>query len=331
MTKSIKPKRWKKWTGWLLWFLLFQFILINISAALHAWKFTHLYTDPQLRIQHPSSKNIFVKTWKLFSGMKIPRSLPPPPAKFPVDTVVFTTKNGTRIDCWYGRTDSASKGTVILCHNYTGSKATFAHVAAEFRYMGYNVLIADLRGHGSSSGNVTTLGFKEAEEVKLAFDYIQQQKGEKNIFLWGASMGAVAIAKAVSQYDLKPAAVLLEMPFASLQTHAEARSRVLGFPEEPFGLLVTGWIGIEQGFNGYRFNVANYAKKIKCPVMLSCGTRDRYVLQEETEKIYDNIPGNTKRLVSYEDADHQNLLSFDPVKWRSEVGSFLADPAATRP
>lgn len=331
MNKALKPKRWKKWMSWVLWFLLVQFILINISAALHAWKFTHLYTDPALRVVRPSSKNIFVKTWKLFSGMKIPRSLPPRSAAFPVDTVLFTTKNGTTIDCWYAATDSTAKGTVILYHNYTGSKATCANVAAEFRYMGYNVLIADMRGHGSSGGNVTTIGFKEAEEVKLTVDYISQQKGEKNIFLWGSSMGAVAIVKAVSHYDLKPAGVLLEMPFASLQTHVEARSRVLGFPEEPFGFLVTGWMGIEQGFNGYGFNVASYAKKLNCPVLLSWGTRDRYVLKEETEKIYKNIPGNNKRLVIYEDADHQSFLNFDPVKWRSEVGQFLADPASVHP
>lgn len=329
MDKTVKPKHWKKWASRVLWFLLVQFILINISAALHAWKFTHFYTDPALRIVRPSSKNIFVKTWKLFAGMKIPRSLPPGRAAFPVDTVLFTTKNGTTIDCWYAKTDSAAKGTVILYHNYTGSKATFGNVAAEFRYMGYNVLIVDMRGHGSSSGNVTTLGFKEAEEVKLTFDYIRNEKKEKNIFLWGSSMGAVAITKAIDKYNLQPSGIALEMPFANFQTHAEARSRVLGFPEEPFGFLVTGWIGIEQGFNGYGFNVASYAKKINCPVLLSWGTRDRFVLKEETEKIFNNIPGNTKRLVIYEDADHQSFLSFDPVKWRNEMGNFLAEPAAT--
>ncbi len=88
--------------------------------------------------------------------------------------------------------------------------------AYEFRYQGYNVLMVDFRAHGNSGGNTTTIGVREAEEVKLAYDYVSQM-GEKKIILWGSSMGAVAIAKAVADYDIKPAGVILEMPFASLQ------------------------------------------------------------------------------------------------------------------
>ena len=330
MPKTTNLKKFRSAVKWILRVLLFQFILMNISASLHAWKLTHFYTDPELRIIRPSSKNVFVKTWKLFAGIKFPRSLKNNAPQFPIDTVQFKTKNGLLIDCWYSKPDSAAKGTVILFHGLSTNKNYFAYEAVQFRNWGYNILMVDLRGHGNSEGNITTLGFRESEEVKLAYDFVRQ-KGEKNIFLWGLSLGAVSIAKAISDYDIKPSGVILEMPFACLQSYLKARSRVFGFPEEPFGFLVTAWVGIERGYYGFGHKVTDYVKKINCPVLLQWGSRDRYVLQEETDGVYNNIASVNKKLVVYEDADHQSLLRHDPEKWRQEVGALLQHPGSVHP
>lgn len=313
-----------------IWFLVIQLILINTSASLHAYKFTHFYTDPALRIPKPSSKNIFIKTWKLFAGLKFPRSIVSEIPLFPVDTVKFKTADGLTIDGWYSKTDSAAKGTVILFHGLSGSKSVILPEASEFRYFGYNVMMVDLRGHGNSSGNTTTLGDKESEEVKLAYDYVAG-KGEKNIFLWGMSLGAVIITKAINDYHIQPSGIMLEMPFASLQDHLKARSRIFGFPEQPFGFLVTLWVGIEQGYNGFKLKPSDYAKKINCPVLLQWGDHDRYVLPGETKDIFNNIGSRHKRLVIYEGADHESLLWRDAGKWRREITGFLQNPLAAGP
>ena len=327
MPKSTKGNRFRTTLKWVLWVLLFQFVLINISASLHAWKQTHFYTDPSLRIVKPSSKNIFIKTWKLFSGLKYPRSVIWQTPSFPVDTIQFKTRSGLIIDCWYGRTDSVAKGTVILVHQLSVNKSYILNEASRFRYYGYNVMLIDLRGHGNSGGNMTTLGFRETEELRLAWNFIEG-KGEKNIFLWGSSLGSVIIMKFIWEYNLLPSGVILEMPFESLQAHLEARSRVLGFPEEPFGFLVTTWIGIERGYNGFGHKPSEYAKKINCPLLLQWGDKDPYVLKDQIERIYNNIPGTKKRFVIYEDGGHQSFLGFDPSKWNEEISSFLKNPSA---
>jgi alpha-beta hydrolase superfamily lysophospholipase len=325
MPKSTRGNRSRTALKWVLWILLFQFILINISASLHAWKQTHFYSDPGLRIVRPSSKNIFTKTWKLFAGFKYPKSVVRQIPGFPIDTVRFKSKNGINIDCWYSRPDSQAKGTVILFHGLSGNKSYILQEASQFRLWGYNIMMVDLRGHGNSGGNMTTIGFKETEEAKLAYDYVQQ-KGEKNIFLWGISMGAIIIAKAFKDYDIHPAGVILEMPVASLQSFLEARSRVLGFPEEPFGFFVTAWIGIERGYNGFGFRPAEYVRKLNCPVLLQWGSKDPYVSKDQIEKIFSNIESANKKLVIYNNADHQSLLGFDPEKWKEEVSALLKNP-----
>jgi alpha-beta hydrolase superfamily lysophospholipase len=310
---------------WILWVLLAQFILFNISASLYAYKLSHFYNDPSLR-NTTHSDNIFAKTWRLFSGPRLPKSVITELPSFPFDTVTLKTDKGIFIDAWYSKTDSVPGGTVILFHGLTINKEKVLAEAYEFRYEGYNVLMVDFRAHGNSGGNTTTIGVREAEEVKLAYDYVSQL-GEKKIILWGSSLGAVTIAKAIADYAIQPAGVILEMPFGSLQEHLQARARMIGFagfPEKPFGFFVTCWMGIERGFNGFKHKTTSYAKKINCPVLLQCGALDMYVLKSETDKVYNAIASPDKKLVIYDHAGHESFVQNDPLKWRIEVGRFLS-------
>jgi uncharacterized protein len=320
----ILPKKksgFKKTIRLIGWILLVQFCLINISAALHAWKLTHFYNDPSIREQKQPSKNILTKTWKLFAGFRYPKSLNTGTPSFAYQTTVLKTKDDINIEAWYTASDSA-KGTVILFHGINGNKSMLIPEAVRFLSFGYNIMLVDLRAHGNSSGRTSTLGVKEMEEVKLAYDYITS-KGEKNIFLYGISMGAVIVIKAVKDYELKPKGIIIECPFASLQYHLKARSRNLGFPEQPFAFLVTGWVGLERGYNGYRHNTGNYAKSITCPVLMQWGEKDSYVMKEETDIVFKNIASADKKLNVYENAGHESLSTSDPAFWQREVQLFL--------
>ncbi len=321
-TKSrFKVPIYVRWIGWVLFV---QFILINISASLYAYKLTHVYDDPELRNAKPS-KNVIVKTWRLFTGPRQPRSYINEFPSFPYDTVQLKTAGGITIDTWYAASDSSAKGTIILFHGITANKGMILSEANEFRYQGYNIMLVDFRAHGNSGGNTTTMGMRESEEVKLAYDYAVS-KNPTNIFLWGTSMGAVVITKAISDYNIKPAGVILEMPYFSLNSHLQARARALGFqgfPEKPFGFFVTWWIGIERGLKAFGHRTTDYTSKINCPVLVQWGTNDNYVLKPEIDKIFGSIPTSSKKLVVYTGAAHESLLQHDPDIWRSETGSFL--------
>lgn len=310
-----------KWIGWVL---LVQFILINISASFYAYKLTHVYDDPSLRNAAPS-RNIITKTWRLFTGPRQARSIVTETPTFPYDTVRLKTAKGLLIDAWYSRADSASLGTVILFHGIMANKSMVLAEAGEFRYLGYDVMLVDFRAHGNSEGNTTTMGIRETEEIKLAYDYASSLKPSQ-IYLWGNSMGAVVVAKAVSEHGLKPAGVILEMPFGSMQSHLQARARALGFqgfPEKPFGFFVSWWIGVERGIKSFKHRTATYVAELNCPVLMQWGARDMYVLRSETDNIFEAITSSQKKLVVYEDASHESLLQNDPVKWRTEIESFL--------
>ncbi|MBC7949918.1 MAG: alpha/beta hydrolase [Chitinophagaceae bacterium] len=323
MKKSKPRKRLRSIITWSLWVLLAQFILINISAALYAHKLTHLYTPDEHTWTKSASDNIFTKTWRLFTGPKFYHQYSKAKPTYAFTTLTLKTTSGIPLEAWHAKTDSVTpKGTVILFHGLMGNKGQLLHEAEAFRNFGFNVMLLDVRGHGNSGGNVITIGYREAEEVKLAYDYVKST-GEQSIFIWGSSMGAVEVVKAVAEYPLQPSGIIIEMPFLSLQSHLKGRARILGFPEQPFGFLTSFWIGVERGFNGNLFNTARYAKKLTCPVLMQYGRKDELVLQYETDAIYSAIGSTNKKLVIYENAPHSLFLKEDPELWKSEVGDFL--------
>ncbi|MBL0270105.1 MAG: alpha/beta hydrolase [Chitinophagaceae bacterium] len=214
---------------------------------------------------------------------------------------------------------------MILFHGIGVNKMTLIDEANEFRYLGYNIMLVDFRGHGNSEGSRTTIGYREAEEVKLAFDFVQQ-KGEKHIFIYGSSMGAVSVTRAVYLYGDEAFRTDPRNAFYSLQTYLKARAAQIGFPAQPFAFFTSFWIGLEKGFNGYKHKTTRYAAAINCPVLLNWGTQDHYVNEKEIRAIYEAIPYREKRLVVYEGASHESLLRKDPEKWRTSTESFLNNP-----
>ena len=305
---------------WTLWALLTQLLLGNISAALYAYKFTHFFEKPgEWNVAQP--KNVLDKTWKLFKGPAFGKNGNEPLPDFPFMNLTLKSKDGTEIEAWYS-TVAAAKGTVCLFHGLTSNKAYYLPEARFFRDQGYNVLLLDFRGHGKSGGMKTTLGYDEAEDVKLACDFLKT-KNENRIFLFGGSMGAVTIARAVSVYRLDVSGIVLEMPFDRLLDHVKARGRSFGFPQTLFAVPVTCWIGLENSFPVFRHKTSRYAETIHCPVLLQWGTKDHLVTPEETQNIFDHLSSQNKKLVVYEDAVHSSLLNQDPIQWKREMEQFL--------
>src|SRR6187401_3323510 len=149
-----------KWIGNVL---LVQLILINISAAFHAYRFTHYYNDDKIRNQQPSQGKPFLRTWRMMTGKKLAKSLIQYDPVIPYDTILLTTANGEKLEAGYMKADSA-KGTVILFHGLGSNKGNVLGEAFEFNSFGYNTMLVDMSAHGNSEGIVSSLGYKESEE-----------------------------------------------------------------------------------------------------------------------------------------------------------------------
>ncbi|MCF6402052.1 alpha/beta hydrolase [Chitinophaga filiformis] len=301
--------------------LLILFLLLNIIAAFHAWKFTHFYAPGSFKNKLPEQMSVMEKAQILLLGVRLSKSIVRRTPEVRYEIIHLTTSNGLRLEGWWMPVPS-SKGTVILFHGYGGSKDGPIPEAEYFQTLGFNTLLMDFRAHGNSEGNVCTVGYKEAEDVMLAYNFVQQ-KGEKHIVLWGASMGAAAILRAVPTYHLHPDKLIIECSFATLTDAVKGRMRAVGLPGTPFSQLLTFWGGIENGFWGFNHNPDDYAKSITMPALVNWGAHDSRVTKQETISIYEHLGTKKKELVIFEDCGHQSFCRKEGKKWKQHVQAFL--------
>jgi len=302
----------------LLLSFIILFLIINIIAAFHAYQFTHYDPQKTVKTSNPDKIGFAEKIKTLALGINNPRPANKRNPSKCFETIFF--QSNKKIECWRIAADSA-KGTVIIFHGFGGNKSSMLDKADVFLQMGYSVLLVDFMGSGGSEGNQTTIGFYEAQEVKDAFNYVSG-KGEKNILLFGTSMGAAAIMKAEKDYHLSPLAIILECPFGTMLKTVKARFKVMNVPAFPMANFLVFWGGLENDFNAFSHNPISYASQIHCPTLLLYGEKDLDVSKEETEQIFKNLRGK-KELCTYPLSGHEDYLKKYRNKWIRDVSSFL--------
>ena len=297
------------------------FVLLNIVVAFHAYKFTHFYNNGEISIKKAVDKTGWDKTKEILFGINAEKKRNDVTTDSTFKTVYLKTKDSLKLEAWYIPVDSAA-GTVILFHGHGGNKSGVIKEAESFKQMGYSTLLLDFRAHGNSEGNTCTIGYDETEDVKLAYDYVTAT-GEKNIILWGISMGASTIAKAAKDYELEPKKIILEMPFGTIEDAVKGRIKMMGLPPQPIATLLTFWGGTEHAFWAFGMKPQEFVKNIKCPVLLQWGKNDPRVSRAEEDILFKNIPNSNKKFVIYETAGHESLCKKETAKWEAEVTAFL--------
>jgi alpha-beta hydrolase superfamily lysophospholipase len=300
--------------------LIVLFVLLNVIVAFHAYKFTHFYSVGEIAIKKQEDKTTWDKTKEILFGINAVKQQNAI-ADSINEKVILTTRDKIKLEGWYTRVDSA-KGTVCMFHGHGGKKSGNNAEAEAFRKMGYTTFQIDFRAHGGSSGNTCTIGYEESEDVKLAYDFISA-KGEKNIILWGISMGAATITKAINDFALQPQKVILEMPFGTIEDAVKGRLKLMGLPAQPIATLLTFWGGLEHGFWAFNMQPQEYAKKITCPVLLQWGANDPRVSKNEEDILFTNLATKNKTFIVYNNAAHESLCKKENEKWVTAITAFL--------
>ncbi len=218
------------------------------------------------------------------------------------------------------------RGMVLLFHGYQGCKAHLLAEAKAFHEMGYACFLIDFPGSGGSEGDATTVGRREALDVARTVDYVRDHWHNETLILFGASMGSAAILRAVDVHRVEPDGVILECPFDRLVNAVAARCRIMGLPAFPAARLLVFWGGLLVGFNGFRHNPVDYARGVRCPVLLLHGTNDVKTPVAQVERIYAKLAGD-KTVHYFEGLGHESYVAKRPEEWRRQVRRFLLGQA----
>lgn len=309
----------KVWLRRALWTLLIGFVVMNVIACFHAYKFTHFSNSGIQKTGNPGKLSFAAKLQALLFGVSNPRPENKSKPTKPYRQVIL--QSNKRIEGWYIPADSA-KGTVLIFHGFSGNKASMLDKSDVFHELGYNTFLIDFMGSGGSEGSQTTIGFYEAQQVCSAFHYVKEQ-AQQPVMLFGTSMGAAAIMKAVSDSSLAADALILECPFGTMQGTVEARFHNMHVPSFPMAGLLVFWGGFQNGFNAFSHNPVEYSRNIHIPTLLLYGEKDRNVSREETDRIFANL-ACFRQLGLYPEAGHENYLKKYKTEWTQDVSGFLS-------
>lgn len=216
-----------------------------------------------------------------------------------------------------------SKKIVICFHGYRAKTKNDLSGCSQFYYkLGYNVLFVNQRAHGKSRGLAITFGVKERYDVKSWVDYANKNLNQKEILLYGVSMGASTILMA-SDLNLKNVkGIIADCGFTSPVEIIKQTGKILHLPLYPtiwfvkFYYLVFCYIRLKK------YSTINAVKNSSIPTLFIHGTVDKFVPCYMSKQNFEAKKEN-KELLLVEGASHAGSYVKDTRLYEQTIIDFL--------
>jgi fermentation-respiration switch protein FrsA (DUF1100 family) len=219
--------------------------------------------------------------------------------------VAVPTTDGLTLASWWAAPVRPDRRVIVYLHGNAGHRGGRADRIRDYLAAGYGVLLVGYRGYGGNPGQPTEAGLYEDARANLAFLAKEKVRPEQTVLL-GESLGtAVAIQMAT---EVPILALILEAPLASVLHSARAR-----YPLFAFDFLVRD-----------KFNSLRKIGKVKVPLLLIHGERDRTTAVRFGRMIYD-AANEPKRAHFIAEAGHTDLMEHGFAK---SVTDFLDEVPA---
>ena len=299
------------------------FTALNVLAYNHARVMMH-FARGGSRTRQPERLSAMQKVRVLLTGVSLPR---PESDRSPSDLdpecrrVAVRCRDGVTLGAWYVDRGALTP-LVILFHGYGAEKTAMLTEARTFLELGASVLLVDFRGSGESSEAYTTIGMREADDVSAVVRHARDALPHASVILYGQSMGAVAILRAVRQDGIQPDAVILEAVFDTMLRTVRHRFEAMGVPSFPSAELLVFWGGTQAGFNGFAHNPVDYAESLMCPALFMHGTDDPRARLAEGRRVFDAAPG-PKEFKEFPATGHESYAARFPAEWKATVARFM--------
>ena len=243
---------------------------------------------------------------------------------FEYQTYQFESESGHKIHSWYIPAKEANHALIILFHGYCGRKEQVMKTVELLSKYGYAFLLIDFHGSGDSSGDTSSIGWTESFDVVASVKFAKNNLSNNQIILYGTSMGATAIIKAIHDNpDMGVDALMIQSPFQSFYGTINNRFKLMGVPSFPLAQGITYFFGLINGFNAFEFEPASMASKITLPVLLLAGEDDRRAPMIEQMNIFKSLAG-PKTMHVFKDVGHRYYPDTHPREFTSIAQDWIS-------
>ncbi len=216
--------------------------------------------------------------------------------------------DGTRLAGWFippFRRPSPSFPALLWFYGNGETIAAIWPVLREFRPPRTALLVVDYPGYGASQGHATETALYAAADLAYAALTARPGVDPARVRVYGRSLGTVAATHVAASHPV--AGLILESPF----TNAREMSRRHYAPFPAFLIRL-------------RLDNLDTISRVRCPVLVLHGTRDRLVPLEMGRRVAAAVPGPVE-LVLIEGAGHNDTYGTGGVAYRDKVWEFLGD------
>ncbi|MGL4735819.1 MAG: alpha/beta hydrolase [Cellulosilyticaceae bacterium] len=241
----------------------------------------------------------------------------------PYTDLTLTSRDGLNLHHYFFEQPNSHKWAITV-HGYTADGSAMSAFARRFRDMGYNVLIPDLRGHGSSEGDYIGMGWDERFDIIDLIDYIVMQDPAAEIVLFGISMGAATVMSTSGEpLPTNVKAIIEDCGYTSVwDEFAFQLNDLFDLPSFPMMHLSSLMTKIRAGYWLGEARPISQVEKSVTPMLFIHGDADTFVPYTMLEPLYNACSAPKEKLI-IKGASHGNASTTDPELYWSTVANFL--------
>lgn len=240
-----------------------------------------------------------------------------------IDTYI-TSSDNLKLHAYEVKNENKTDKWAIVVHGYTSEGKLLSSKAKHLYNMGYNVLVPDLRSHGTSEGNYIGMGWHDRLDIIGWINYIVKNNPNSEIALHGTSMGSATVLMVSGEkLPSNVKAIVADCGYTSVYDEFSYQLKQLfnlpAFPIMNFSDVVTH---IRAGYCLNDASAINQVKKSTTPILYIHGDKDDFVPYYMMDELY-NATNSEKEKLTIEGGEHANSDLVNPKLYWSTVNSFL--------
>lgn len=241
----------------------------------------------------------------------------------------IVSRDGMQLSGYYLKAPLPTNKLVILTHGYLGNAKQMGLFGQYYHEeLGFNIFMADARGHGKSEGDYYGFGWPDRLDlIDWTETLVNKLGADTEVVYHGLSMGAATVLMASGEEGLprQVKAIVADSPYESVyQLFAYQMNRMFHLPAFP---LLDSTSLLTKIRAGYLFKEASALKQVEktnVPILFIHGKADTFIPMEMTENMYEHTSSDTE-LYLVDRANHGESFAMQKVDYKYKVQHFLSN------
>ncbi len=244
-----------------------------------------------------------------------------------------------------------SKGSIIITHGIAEHSGRYAEITDKLNGASFNVVRYDIRGHGQSQGKRGALkSYHQMIDDLHVLVLDEKKRDPKKIFLLGHSMGALIVNMYVVKYKDVDGVISSAAPSYFIKDVLPFRfigykwlgmmNKKTNFADDQLSRIKEiedDYIKDPLNLKRFKFSLAGNMfvggvrflnKKMsqyQTPVLILHGESDKIVPVEFSRRLFNLIPIEDKKIITYPNAYHEIFNDIDREKTFTDVLAWLKE------